>query len=125
MIVGGVNAALVASSVWTNLTRTLTGFGGAIQNNNDLVHQSLAASTNVDLRPGVNQQIECAVGNESAAGGPTYAFYDGVTFRATRPMLAGGDVQIGKGNSAFGPALMNINAGNAVFYNVAGWKWTT
>ena len=125
MIVGGINAATVANAVWSNATRNLTGFNGAIQGPFNSVHVSLAAATNVDLRPGVNQVNDITVAVESNSGSPVAAMYDGVTFRPNRALASTGDSFSGTGTSPFGPALQNVSGTTAFFYDVSGWKWTS
>jgi len=121
VIVGGVNAATVASAVWSAATRSLTNLSLLIQGNYNTVHGSLAASTNVDLRPGATQLNIIVVGSEGGSNAIA-AMYDGTTFRPVTVVNASAFTQAFYGNSAFGGALQNTGAA-ALPYDVCGWKW--
>jgi len=98
--------------VWTNTTRTLTGFGGAItvnQNNSF----SLAAATVQDLRFSSNGFSIVTAGSYDAAGHKVLpGQYDGTNFRAYQPALSavGSIAGVMCGGSSVGPALDNTDA---------------
>jgi len=100
-----------ATLVWARATRTLTGIGGTLI---QTALTSVAATTTVDLRPaaGVIRRVACA----TDAAGVGVSMYDGTTVIPTNVTTQTGYVA---GGSSVGPAIRNTQ-GAGHNYIVAG-----
>lgn len=133
MRINSITTAGVATSVWTNATRTLTNPSGVFSDATrtltafgrtlvQLGNTSLAASSSVDLRPASNLKRTLTVAVASGAGaGTQIQQWNGTTsinFTSVAASASGGVTNVG--GSTVGLRLNNTDGANAATYNYSG-----
>jgi len=121
MQINSFNATSLAGAVWANATRTLTSdpssptavFG----------RSTLAATTMLDVRPGVGAFRNITVLMDDVTTHFTIGLYDGTNYDAVFTGVAVPSLPSGFGNATRGVAINNTDSsGHTVAY--AGWDIT-
>lgn len=106
MIIFGVNAAQIASQVWTAVTRTVTSIAASMTAVG-AVNTSVAAGVILDLRPAAGKFRMVSL-NDGNHGSMDNGFYDGTTFDDSNAITA---FRVGMNNANVGVVIKNVSAG--------------
>jgi len=126
MQINSIPAGGIASSVWTNATRNLTGLSTNCFAPVTVAKTTLAASATLDLRPAANVMRELSFGIQAgAASSFNVQQWDGTNAYTTQQVAANtvGGARVELGTSTTGVRLQNSDAANAANYVYAGADW--
>jgi len=126
MQINSIPAGGIASSVWTNATRNLTGLSTNCLALVTVAKTTLAASATLDIRPAVNVMRELTFGLQAgAAGAFNVQQWDGTNAYTTQSVTANttGGARVELGTSTTGVRLQNGDGTNAANYVYSGADW--
>jgi|SRR5579871_3206750 len=117
MRIGAITPGSVASSVWSQATRTLTSIVGGVSAFGTT--NTLANGSVLDLRPTASKFRLVSFWDITAVANVLTGIYDGATFTGVAPGAAT-DVTPMFGGSSTGPAAKNSN-GAGITYAYSGF----
>lgn len=122
----GGSATGIAGSVWTNTTRTLTGFGGGALSFPAVTRTAIATSSSVNLQPAAGSAILYTIATAAGATGSlTIQLNDNTNTINVLTVPAGNQngSQLPVNNTVF-LRINNTDPTNQAFYMAAGIRLT-